>query len=431
MANPAPPSALTGFLTPGAEEPGAPRLEGINRILEAVRAHLGMEIAFASRFINGRREFTHIDASIPLPVKPGDSEKLEDTFCHRILAGRLPELIHDASQYPAAMELPLTTALPVGSHLNVPLRFSDGSIYGTFCCVSREPDHSLNERDLSTLRAFADLAAGQIEQQLREDQASDAVKERVERVIAEERLTMVYQPIHSLADGRPVGVESLARFEDRDARPPNEWFADAESVGLGVQLEMVAARQALLGLPYIPEDMYLAVNLSPEAVLSGDILPLLAGIPPERIVVEITEHSRVHDYDALRRALTLLRGHARIAIDDVGAGYSGLRHILDLRPDIIKLDMSLTRDVDRDVARNVLVRALAAFAGGIGSRIVAEGVETEAEAAALRALGIGCAQGYHFSRPMPAVAAQQYLIGSAASADPVPSIASSPRRMQA
>ena len=112
-----------------------------------------------------------------------------------------------------------------------------------------------------------------------------------------------------------------------------------------------------------------------------------------------------------------LRRHAKIAVDDVGAGYSGLRRILDLRPDILKLDMSLTRDVDSDPARAALARALVTFADGIGCRIVAEGIETEAEMKALRSLGVGYGQGWHFSRPMPSVAVQQFLLGAGKAAE--------------
>ena len=130
------------------------------------------------------------------------------------------------------------------------------------------------------------------------------------------------------------------------------------------------------------------------------------------MVVKGTEHSEVADYAALHTALAPLRGRARIAIDDVGAGYSGLRHIVDMKPDLLKLDMGLTRDIDRDEARHALAQALVAFAGRIGAEIVAEGIETPEEAATLKALGVCYGQGWHFSRPMPAVAAQQFLLGA-------------------
>jgi EAL domain-containing protein (putative c-di-GMP-specific phosphodiesterase class I) len=166
-------------------------------------------------------------------------------------------------------------------------------------------------------------------------------------------------------------------------------------------------------LPYIPGDLYVAVNVSPETAMTEALADLVATAPPGRLVVEVTEHAAVTDQAGLGEALDRLRGHARIAIDDVGAGYSGLRRILDLKPDILKLDMSLTREIDSDPARAALAQAMVAVADGIGGRIVAEGIETEAEWRTLAALGVGYGQGWHFSRPMPAVAARHYLLGAA------------------
>ena len=417
---------LSNLLAEAAGE--TPPDQAIDRILEAVRTHLGMDIAFASRFVDGRREFTHINAAGPVPAKPGDSEPQEETYCWRILQGRLPELIIDANDHPEAAELPITAALPVGSHLNVPLRLSDGSVYGSFCCLSHVPDRTLTERDLLTIRAFADLAVNQIELDLNDEKERAARVARITEVIEQDRIAMVYQPIHRLEDGRPVGVEALARFPDQASRTPDLWFAEAARIGLGVELEMLAVRQAIRGLPFIPTELYVAVNVSPATAMAPELEQVIAAAPKGRLVVEVTEHSKVADYEALCAALVRLRAVARIAIDDVGAGYSGLRRILDLRPDILKLDMSLTRDVDSDPARASLVQAMVSFATGIGCRIVAEGVETEAEMKALQALDVGYGQGWYFSRPMPSVAVQQFLLGVGAKAEPRPSPPSPARR---
>jgi EAL domain-containing protein (putative c-di-GMP-specific phosphodiesterase class I) len=136
--------------------------------------------------------------------------------------------------------------------------------------------------------------------------------------------------------------------------------------------------------------------------LGADLLDLLSGLPAERIVLEITEHAHVEDYDALLCALEPLRKNGvRLAVDDAGAGYSGLQHILQIRPDFIKLDMALTRHIDLDPARRALASALVAFARDTGSRIIAEGVETASELNTLRGIGIEKAQGYFLGRPMP------------------------------
>jgi EAL domain-containing protein (putative c-di-GMP-specific phosphodiesterase class I) len=409
---------LNGFLSASDLPQPAPGRSQIDAILDAVRQHLGMEIAFASRFVGDRRQFTHISTDIPVPSQPGDSEPSEDTFCYHILHGRLPELIADAGEIPFARTLPITDALPVGAHMNVPLRLKDGSVYGSFCCLSRTPNHSLNQRDLSTLRAFADLAIDQIEQQRDAERGRALITARVEEAIDLGQPTIFLQPIHRLETGRSAGCEALARFSDAGQRPPNEWFEEAFEVGLGIDLELAAVRNALAACAYVPGDHYVSINVSPETVLSGRLLPFLSEAQVPNLVLELTEHARVENYSELRGALDRLREYARIAIDDVGAGYSSLRHIIALEPDILKLDMSLTRDVDRDLARRALASALVGFATRIGASIVAEGIERVEERDVLRELGVTYGQGYLFSRPMPLVAAQQHMLGVAATAEP-------------
>ena len=392
------------------DEQGAGHDAQVDAILDAVRAHLGMEIAFAARFEGDQRRFTHIRTELPVPQRPGDCEPVEQSFCHHILQGRLPELIHDAQEIPFAHELGITKALPVGCHISVPLKLKDGSLYGSFCCLSRAADHSLTERDLNTVKAFADLASDQIELAMGRRREREAGVARIEAAIAAGQPAIVYQPIHRLADGGPAGVEALARFPDRDERPPCDWFNEAAALGIGLELELAAVRAALRGLVYLPDDVYCAINVAPATVLSGALNAILADAPAGRIVREVTEHAEVESYTSLREALAPLRSRVRVAVDDVGAGYAGLRHILDLEPDILKLDMGLTRDVHVDPARRALIAAMVDFARGIGCRIVAEGVETADEAAVLRGLGVDYAQGWHYSRPMPPVAAQQYLL---------------------
>lgn len=382
----------------------------VDAILDAVRAHLGMEIAFAARFEGDQRRFTHIRTELPVPQRPGDCEPVEQSFCHHILAGRLPQLIHDAQEIPFAHELAITKALPVGCHISVPLLLKDGSLYGSFCCLSRDADHSLTERDLNTVKAFADLASDQIELAMGKRREREAAVARIEAAITAGQPAIVFQPIHRLSDGGPAGVEALARFPDRDERPPCDWFNEAAALGIGLELELAAVRGALLGLPYLPSDIYCAINVAPETVLSGALTAILADAPAGRIVLEVTEHAAVESYASLREALAPLRGKVRVAVDDVGAGYAGLKHILDLEPDILKLDMGLTRDVHVDPARRALIAAMVDFAGDIGCRIVAEGVESAQEAKVLANLGVDYAQGWHYSKPMPPVAVQQYLL---------------------
>jgi len=376
-------------------------------LLSSIRSHLGMDVAFLSEFTNGQRVFRYVDASSEnQPVKVGNSDPLDESYCQRVTDGRLPELIQDAAALPAALELPVTKALPVGAHLSIPVRLKDGRVYGTFCCFSFKPDYTLSPRDLSTLRVFADLAADAIDRDLSTGRERADTIERIQSALDGNGLSMVYQPIVHVARNRVVGFESLTRFSTTPARSPDIWFNEAASVGMGPQLEMKAVELAVAAHDRFPDDVYLSLNVSPEAIVNGDVQRVLGGLPLERIVLEITEHATIVDYAELNEALAPLRNRSlRVAVDDAGAGYASFRHILRLQPDIIKLDMSLTRDIDTDSARRALAAALISFAHETGSVIVAEGVETAAELDALRSLGVNKAQGYLFGRPAPLAAA--------------------------
>lgn len=383
----------------------------IDRILGAVRNHLGVEIAFVSKYVGDDRELTHVSSDLDLPMGPGYREPKEDGYCWHVLQGNLPELIQDPADFPMTQDLAVTHMLPVGCHLNVPLRLSDGTVYGSFCALSRTPDRSMTERDVGVLRAFAALAAEQIESNLEGDVRRSALQSTISNLIAGNRLTIYHQPIHFLSDNRAAGVECLARFPDAGARGPDCWFNEADEIGLGVELEMLAVRSALATLPYVPVGHYLSINASPATIISGALEQALADHDGQQLVIEVTEHHEVTDFSALAKALRAISPKARIAIDDVGAGYAGLRHIVDLAPDILKLDMSLTRDIFRDPARRALASALVSFSEEIGCSLVAEGIECSEERDIMADLGITYGQGYFFSPPLPVIASQQLLLG--------------------
>lgn len=381
----------------------------VERILHAVRSHLGMDVAFVSEFVGGRRIFRHIDAAgRTAPMQVGGSDPLEESYCHHIVGGRLPELIPDTAAVPLAMAMPATTSLPVGAHLSVPIRLQDGRIYGTFCCFSFAPDHSLNERDLRMMRAFADLAGQQIDRDLSSGRAHEEKTLRIKDVLEKDQLSILYQPIYRLKDSRVAAFECLARISAEPVRPPDLWFKEATEVGLSLQLELAAVRKALAGLSFLRSNISLAVNVSPATLLSEEFAAVLEGMPAKRIVLEVTEHASVENYADLSCAIEPLRQRGlRIAIDDAGAGYASFRHILNLRPDLIKIDMSLTRRIDSDPARQALTSALIRFARKTASQIVAEGVETAGELEVLRTLGVTKAQGYLMGRPVPLASAVQ------------------------
>jgi PAS domain S-box-containing protein len=230
-----------------------------------------------------------------------------------------------------------------------------------------------------------------------------ATSAAVLRALQGDAVRIAFQPIMSLRDGRLVGVEALSRFSvPGERRSPEDWFTDAAGVGLGTDLELHALMLALDAARALPNHLYVSVNLSPETLMSPGVSGALARspIPPARIVVEITEHSSVEDYDELARALRPLReAGTRIAVDDAGAGYATFRHILALSPEVIKLDRTLIAGIDRDPARRALAAAVVSFAGETGASVTAEGLETGAEFRTVLRLGVDSGQGYLLGRP--------------------------------
>ncbi len=267
--------------------------------------------------------------------------------------------------------------------------------------------NQLEARELH--RALQQHNAG-LREQLEEREQQDRLaqdelrrkREAVERVLASGGPDMAFQPIARLPGRAVLGVEALARFPAEPARGPDRWFADAAEVGLGADLEIAAVRSALRQLPRIPPQAYLAVNVSPQTILSGRLDEVCDPSSCGRLVFELTEHVAVEDYGPVRDAIRELRDHgARLAVDDTGAGFASLRHILSLAPEIIKIDISLTRGIDVDPVRRALASSLVAFAAEIGAELVAEGVETADELIALERLNVGAVQGYHIGRPAP------------------------------
>lgn len=226
-------------------------------------------------------------------------------------------------------------------------------------------------------------------------------RNRIQRVLEGCGLTMVFQPIVDLRTDRVAGFEALARFSDEPTRPPNEWFAEAAELDLGVELELCAIRSAIVQLDRVPAHAYLSVNAAPETVLHPDLTGTIEA-DGDRIVLEITEHIAVSEYDTLIERVDVLRGFGvRIAVDDAGAGYASLQHILRLCPDIVKLDVALTRSLDCDPARRALATALVQFGREIRADITAEGIERPQELEVLRKIGASNGQGYLLGRPGP------------------------------
>ncbi|MCJ2009371.1 EAL domain-containing protein [Methylobacterium sp. J-092] len=375
--------------------------EQVQSILRAVRRHLAMDVGFVSEFVAGDRVFRYIDGE-DSRIRTGGGDPLGTSFCHYVARGLVPGLLPDAAEHPVTVGLTATHAFPIGAHLSVPLRDRDGTVYGTLCCFSYRPGHGLTSHDLGVLRFCGEIIEAVLHRSREDNVSARQCRVRIADVIERQAFDIVYQPIYRTADSRLVAFEALARFALEPHRPPNAWFAEAAGVGLGEDLELLAISKALVALDVLDPAINLTINLSPEHVTSPHLPQALARYPLERVVLELTENAVIEEYEPLRKALAPLRQRGlRLAIDDVGAGHSSFRHVVDLAPEFIKLDKSLIRDIDVCTSRRALAAAITAYSCDIGCEVIAEGVETAAEYAMLCELGTTRVQGYLMGRPMP------------------------------
>lgn len=377
--------------------------EILSDALSALRQSFEMDVGFIGQFSAGRRVIRAVDSSQQEPVlKVGDSHPLEDTYCQRILDGRLPNLIDDASTFPGTRELPITGALSIRAYAGAPVCFSDGEVYGTFCCFSTEEGKDFDEKDLAMLLLFAEFTGKQIERAQRKHEATHHLAHQVRSIIDNGLMHPVYQPIFEISEKRIIGYEALTRFDVEPYKAPDIWFAAADAVGLQTELEVVAVDAALKQLDQVPGDCYVSVNVSPETLSHPSFFDHLGRYPLNRLLIEVTEHEFVSDYERFNDRLGQHRaGGIKLAIDDVGAGYSSLRHILELKPEFIKLDRSLIAEIDKRFDLRSMAKALIKFAGDMGIKVVAEGIETIGELDMLGELGVITAQGYLLGRPVP------------------------------
>jgi EAL domain-containing protein (putative c-di-GMP-specific phosphodiesterase class I) len=217
---------------------------------------------------------------------------------------------------------------------------------------------------------------------------------------------MVFQPVFELQGGDRVAVEALARFPGPPLQSPSRWFDRAEQLTLLVELELACVRSALECLGQLPDGVRLSINVSPRTAITAELAGLVSPVGG-RIILELTEHAPVDDYAPLKESVERLRqSGVCIAVDDVGAGFASLRHVVRLTPDIVKLDLSLTRELETDSTSRALASALVTFCRRIGATVVAEGIESLAVLTLLRGLGVRQGQGYYLGRPAPLAGAR-------------------------
>ncbi len=288
------------------------------------------------------------------------------------------------------------TSTGLHSSVVVPLRGSHGVVgvigFGVHDATRAE---RIIER-LPALATFGAIVGALVGPGLEARQREDDARASVQAILDAGAFAPFFQPIVEFHSGAVVGYEALSRFSN--GTPPDVVFALSVRAGLGIELETATIGAALEAAALLPPGPYLSLNASPTLIASGR-LPALLGGSQREIVLEITEHVEIDDYAALRHELAALGPTVRLAVDDAGAGYASLRHILELAPEFVKLDIGLIRGINADPARQALIAGMGYFAVKRKLRLIAEGVETPAELRALRGLAIGFGQGYLLGRP--------------------------------
>ena len=375
----------------------------ISSLIRSVRDRLDMDVGFLSEFSQDQRVFRFVDCASDANLVSEDScGPLKDSFCEMIADGRLKQLVPDTESSGETDLVPEFTTIPVKSHVSVPVVLSDGHTFGTFCIFSRQVKPKLNNRSLMLVRVFADVIAALIEDARKGSEENRQRQEVILDILERDELLLHAQPICALTDRSVQGFELLARLSTDLDLSPAQLFIDADRLGLSSAIGLRVVEKSKEALARLPANAYVSINVTPAFLLQCDISGIYTPEEARRIVLELTEHEEIPDYDVLNTRLKPLRDAGmRLAIDDAGAGYASMRYILLLSPDMLKLDMSLIRDIDQDRDKQSLVAALRGFAEVQGYKVVAEGIETEAELAELQTLSIGFGQGYLLSRPQP------------------------------
>jgi PAS domain S-box-containing protein len=252
---------------------------------------------------------------------------------------------------------------------------------------------------LPAVGEFAATASALLSPQLERGHRDELVRKRVRRALEEGGLWPVFQPILALGSTEPVGYEALTRFAD--GMPPDRMIAEGHGVALGLDLETACLSAALGAAEALPQDAWLSLNVSPDVILHPSILQGLLRGRSRRIVLEITEHAQIDDYGALRDSVAAFGPTVSLAVDDAGSGFASLRHVVELKPRFLKLDISLVHHVDRDTTRQAMIAGMRHFAERVGCEVIAEGIEEPAELAMLRELEVPLGQGYLLGRPKP------------------------------
>lgn len=385
------------------------KVDLIRRILKLARETLSMELGYFGTFDGAVETYRVVEGtSQRLGLREGSTLRLDQTLCWHVASGQIGGVVPDARRDRVTRDLTPVREGGVASYIGVPVHL-DGELMGMLCLICADAKPQLSGQDLAMMRLLGKVVAIELSLETEMDRARRRELPTLRRALrpTSPDLRMVYQPVARLEPRLQTkrlqvrSVEALSRFGLQPPHPVEYWFDLGWRSGIGVDVEMAAVERALAALRLLPEPIRLAVNVSPETLASPR---LRDAIPPEeahRVTVELTEHVLFDDYEALRPGLERVRAAGvSLAIDDLGSGTSNLQSVVELAPDLIKVDISITRGVESDPRSRALIAALVAFTRDTGIKLVTEGVERAETARALLDLGVEYGQGYWLSRPL-------------------------------
>ncbi|MEC7764009.1 MAG: EAL domain-containing protein [Pseudomonadota bacterium] len=357
--------------------------------LDRLRRTSGFDLVFVARVAGGERRIEAMSARLghDADQSVGDVRALRD--CPVVMAAAVSAPQAFAGQLPPGV-LPTQTAPGVTA---VTLTCSSGCFFGVLGGVAS------GEVELGTLSAAASALTVGLD--LLHDHATAAQRVRglLGEVIRERQFHPVFQPVRDLVTGGVVYREGLTRLDSADCTTVPQMLEAAHSVGLGPALELAFARAIIAADKGAHDNSGIAINLSEATLHSQEFAKFLETVEPG-LTVELTEYEPVRDYVALAKVVARMRAAGlSLAIDDAGAGYTSLRHILDLKPDVLKMDAGMSARVDTDPEALALFHALQAYCDETGTLLVIEGVERPEQLEALRSIGVRYVQGYHLGAP--------------------------------
>jgi EAL domain-containing protein (putative c-di-GMP-specific phosphodiesterase class I) len=373
--------------------------DAIERLLALARTQLGMEVAIVSEFTEHEQVLRHQEGNPEeFGLEIGASTRLTDTYCWRVVNGQLPQVIADAKSDVRLRDLEVTWEADIGSYIGVPIRLSNGLIYGSVFCLSHSANPSLRSRDAELMTTLSALIGQDIEAAMAARVERLQRIERIRGVLERGGLGVVFRPVFDLRSLVIVGYETVPRFEKGGS--PERWLAEATEIGLGPDLERAAKQVALAHLGDLPANAYVWVSLSRTAVGISKVLDMLAAVPGDRIIVALAVEE-LDAEDRIEQAVHDLRARdLRLAIDHVNSQATALAHIVSLQPDVIRLDGGEVTEIEADRTQRDAVSFLVQLGSQLGAVIVADGIETRSTVRVLRDLGIPYGQGYALAPPL-------------------------------